>query len=415
MESYLVGGAVRDDLLGYPVVERDWVVVGSTPQEMLSEGFKQVGKDFPVFLHPETKEEYALARTERKQGHGYTGFQVHADRAVSLEEDLLRRDLTVNAMARDKKDNIVDPFGGRDDLRARILRHVSPAFTEDPLRVLRVARFAARYAHLGFTVASETLQLMSEIVDSGELVYLPAERVWVETERALGERDPQVYIEVLRACGALRVLLPEVERLFGVPQKAEYHPEIDTGIHQLLVLQQAAKLCRAGTGADSRVVFAALLHDLGKGVTPKHVLPSHRGHERAGIPLVAEVCDRLKVPNAHRALALTVCEHHLNSHRARELRGETLLKLLDNTGALRDPDRFDGFLLACEADARGRTGFEERPYPQGDYLRAAQRLALEVTARTVAAPGVEGKAIGDAMRRERISRLNQLRKTQPKV
>lgn len=418
MQTYLVGGAVRDELLGLPVHERDWVVVGATREAMLAANFTQVGRDFPVFLHPDTKEEYALARTERKRGHGYTGFEVHADPSVTLEEDLRRRDLTVNAMARAADGELVDPWGGQRDLEQRLLRHVSPAFVEDPLRVLRVARFAARYAHLGFTVAPETVALMREIVSSGELAHLPAERIWVEMDKALGEPSPQVFVEVLRACGALTALLPEVEALFGVPQTASHHPEIDTGTHQLMVLEQAARLTRSGAAGDtaatgdSRVVFAALVHDLGKGITPQHILPSHRGHERAGLPLVTAVCERLKVPNAHRQLALTVCEHHLNCHRVRELRPETLLRLLEATGALRDAARFEGFLLACEADARGRLGFEDLPYPQADYLRRARTLALSVTAADVASPGVAGKAIGDAMQRERVRRLADLRHPQ---
>jgi tRNA nucleotidyltransferase (CCA-adding enzyme) len=405
VKAYLVGGAVRDGLLGLPVRERDWVVVGATPQEMLDAGYAQVGRDFPVFLHPHTKEEYALARTERKSGRGYTGFVVHADPEVTLEEDLRRRDLTVNAIARDENGDLVDPYGGCRDLDNRILRHVSDAFVEDPLRVLRVARFAARFAHLGFTVAEETIALMRAIVSQGELAYLPAERIWVETERALGERAPQVFVRVLRDCGALAALLPEVDALFGVPQKPEYHPEIDTGRHQLLVLEQAARL-----SGDSQVVFAALMHDLGKGVTPEHILPGHSGHEAAGLPLVAAVCERLKVPNAHRQLALTVCEHHLNCHRVRELRGDTLLRLLEATGALRDAERLEHFILACEADARGREGFADRPYPQGDYLREARAIAASVSAKTVARPGLEGKAIGDAIRAERIRRLNAHRR-----
>ena len=405
MDTYLVGGAVRDELLGRPVSERDWVVVGATPQAMRDAGYRQVGRDFPVFLHPDTKEEYALARTERKAGHGYTGFEVHCAPQVSLEEDLLRRDLTVNAMARAADGRLVDPYGGQRDLEARLLRHVSPAFVEDPLRVLRVARFAARYAQLGFRVAAETTALMGEIVRSGELAHLAAERIWVETERALGEARPDVYIGVLRDCGALAALLPEVEALFGVPQKAEYHPEVDTGVHLLLVLRQAARLRR-----DSRLAFAALTHDLGKGITPAQILPSHRGHEAAGLPLVEALCTRLKVPNAHRQLALAVCEHHLLVHRARELRGETLLRLLEAAGALRDAERFELFLLACEADSRGRAGREERPYPQGDYLRDARARVLAVTAADFRDRGLRGKAIGEAIRAERVRRLAALRR-----
>jgi tRNA nucleotidyltransferase (CCA-adding enzyme) len=357
-----------------------------------------------VFLHPETRDEYALARTERKSAPGYTGFAVHCDPDVTLEDDLRRRDLTINAMAQDSSGEIIDPYGGRDDLQQRLLRHVSGAFVEDPLRVLRVARFAARYAHLGFTVAEETRALMSEIAAGGELAWLPAERVWVEMERALGERDPQVFVKVLRDCGALRALLPEVDALFGVPQRADYHPEIDTGEHVLLVLEQAARLAR-----DSRVSFAALVHDLGKGITPADILPSHRGHESAGLPLVEAVCERLRVPNAHRRLALAVCAGHLNAHRAPELRGRTLLKLLEVTSALRDSEAFEQFVLACEADSRGRLGHADKPYPQGDYLRQAREAVLGVTAADVRDEGVTGKAIGEAMRRLRISRLEALR------
>jgi tRNA nucleotidyltransferase (CCA-adding enzyme) len=414
MKTYLVGGAVRDGLLGYPVKEQDWVVVGATPQEMLDLGFSQVGRDFPVFLHPRTKDEHALARTERKKGHGYTGFEVHYDAGVSLEEDLARRDLTINAIARDESGRLIDPYGGAADIEARMLRHVSDAFVEDPLRVLRVARFAARYAHLGFSVAPETTALMSEIVAQGELDYLPAERIWVETERALRERDPQVFVEVLRSCGALAALLPEVEALFGVPQKALYHPEVDTGVHLLMVLKQAAQLSspantQAPEPGDSRVVFAALTHDLGKGITPEHVLPSHRGHESAGLPLVENVCARLKVPNAHRQLALIVCEYHLHMHRAMELRGDTLLRLLEATGALRQPERLELFLKACEADSRGRLGMDDRDYPQADYLRRAQQRAAAITAADVKEPGLEGKALGEALRKARIRQLNHLR------
>ena len=404
MKTYLVGGAVRDDLLGYPVTERDWVVVGANPDELLGQGFQQVGKDFPVFLHPQTKEEYALARTERKRGHGYTGFDVHFDPSVSLEDDLQRRDLTINAMARSEGGELVDPYGGQRDLEAKVLRHVSDAFVEDPLRVLRVSRFAARYHHLGFTVAPETLALMSAIVDEDELAYLPAERVWIEMDRALGERNPEVFFETLRACGALTALLPEVEALFGVPQVAEHHPEVDTGIHTLMVLQQAAKLSQ-----HTDVRFAALMHDLGKGTTPEAEWPRHIGHEKRGLKLVDAVCKRLKVPNRHRDLARKACEYHAHCHRSLELRGETILKLLNATDALRNPDRFEVFLLACEADARGRTGFEARDYPQADYLRGALAIARGVTAADVEAEGLSGRELGEAIRREQIARLEDNR------
>ncbi|MDP5053789.1 MAG: multifunctional CCA addition/repair protein, partial [Congregibacter sp.] len=350
-------------------------------------------------------------------------FETHCDPQVTLQDDLRRRDLTINAIARDDDGTLIDPYGGSRDLQARVLRHVSEAFTEDPLRVLRVARFAARYAHLGFSVAPETLALMTRIVNEGELAYLPPERIWVETERALRERDPQVFIEVLRQCGALKALLPEVDALFGIPQKASYHPEIDTGVHVLMVLKQAALLSRPARApgqaselteaGNSLVAFAALTHDLGKGITAEHVLPSHRGHEQAGLPLVEAVCARLKVPNAHRQLALTVCEYHLHVHRARELRGSTLLELLDATGALRHSERFANFLLACEADSRGRKGLEDRDYPQADYLRRAQEIAAAVTMADIDTAGLEGKAIGDALQKERVNRLTQLRNTWP--
>ncbi len=404
MDTYLVGGAVRDALLRYPVHERDWVVVSATPEEMKAAGYRQVGRDFPVFLHPDSGEEYALARTERKRGHGHTGFTVHCAPDVTLEEDLRRRDLTINAMARTPEGEIIDPYGGQRDLQDKILRHVSEAFVEDPLRVLRTARFAARYAHLGFRVAPETTELMRSIVAAGELEHLSQERVWRELERALGERDPDVFVQVLRDCDALRALLPEVEALFGVPQTPEYHPEIDTGLHTLMCLQQAVRLA-----ASTEVRFAVLLHDLGKAITPENELPRHIAHEQRGIKLVRKVCERLKAPNAYRSLALAVCEYHLHCHRALELRGKTLMKLLTATGALRQPESFEGFLLACEADARGRAGLEDRPYPQADYLRQCLRQVLEVTAAPFTEQGLAGKAIGDAMEKERIARLEGLR------
>lgn len=404
MKVYLVGGAVRDALLGYPTSEHDWVVVGASPQHMLDLGYQQVGKDFPVFLHPQTRDEYALARTERKWGHGYTGFAVHCDPSVTLEEDLQRRDLTINAMAQTDTGEVIDPYGGQRDLSAKVLRHVSEAFVEDPLRVLRTARFAARYAHLGFSVAPETLALMTEIVSQGELAHLPAERVWVELERALGERSPQVFVEVLRACNALAALLPEVDALFGVPQSPEHHPEIDTGVHTLMALQQAAMLSPA-----TDVRFAVLLHDLGKGMTPDADWPRHIAHEHRGLPLVKRACQRLKAPGAYRELALKVSEYHTHCHRALELRGKTLLKLFNATGALRSADRFDAFLLACEADARGRKGLEQREYPQAEYLRHALAVAKTVTAADFKEQGVHGKALGEAIKAEQVQRLDTLR------
>ena len=404
MDIYLVGGAVRDTLLNYPVVERDWVVVGAQPAELLRQGYLQVGKDFPVFLHPQTKDEYALARTERKQGHGYTGFAVDCDPSITLEEDLLRRDLTINAMAMDKDDNIIDPYGGQADLTQRVLRHVSDAYAEDPLRVLRTARFAARYAHLQFTVAPETMSLMSDIVCQGELAYLPAERVWVELEKALGERNPEVFIQILRDCGALEKLLPEVDALFGVPQPAKHHPEIDTGIHMLMALQQAAAL-----SADTDIHFALLLHDLGKGATAPTEWPRHIAHEQLGDKLVKQVCERLRAPRRYSELARTVCQYHTHCHRALELRGKTLLMLLTATDALRRPDRFEAFLLACEADARGRLGLEDRSYPQANYLRRALAVAQSVSAAQFQSLALTGKTLGDAIASERARVLEQLR------
>ena len=404
MDVYLVGGAVRDELLGLPVTERDWVVVGATPDDLLQQGYEQVGRDFPVFLHPDTRDEYALARTERKQGHGYTGFAVDYDASVTLEEDLQRRDLTVNAIARDSDGALIDPYGGRRDLDNKVLRHISPAFVEDPLRVLRTARFAARFAHLGFSVAPETIDLMGEIVAQDELAHLSTERIWVELDRALGERNPEVFIEVLRTCGALEKLLPELEALFGVPQVASYHPEIDTGVHVLMALQQAARM-----GADSQVRFAVLLHDLGKGLTPAEELPRHIRHEERGVALVKRVCDRLRAPVRYRELAVAVCKHHTLCHRALELRGKTLLKLLNTTDALRRPERFEAFLAACEADARGRLGLEDRDYPQADYLRGALATAATVRAADFADAQLSGRQLGQAINNERIARLEAQR------
>jgi len=360
MKIYLVGGAIRDRLLGLPVKEKDWVVVGATPADMAALDYKPVGKDFPVFLHPATKEEYALARTERKTGRGYHGFEFHSAPEVTLEEDLKRRDLSINALAEDADGQLIDPYGGVQDLQAKLLRHVSPAFVEDPVRVLRVARFAARFAPLGFTLAPETLALMRQMVDNGEVDALVPERVWQETLKALGCERPSVYFSVLRECGALAKVFPELERLFGVPQPAKWHPEIDTGVHVFMVLDQAARL-----SADLSVRFAALTHDLGKGTTPKDVLPHHYGHEERSVVLVEGLCERLKTPRDFRELAVLVAHYHGLAHRAQALRADTLLKLLENSDALRRPERFELFLLACEADHRGRTQKEgqERRMP----------------------------------------------------
>ena len=404
MKIYRVGGAVRDKLLNYFSDENDWLVVGATPEKMVELGYLPVGNDFPVFIKPDTGEEYALARTERKSGHGYGGFTFHAAADVSLEEDLVRRDLTINAMAEDDDGQLYDPYQGQADLDKKILRHVSEAFTEDPLRVLRVARFAARYHHLGFTIAPETMELMTAIASSGELDYLVAERVWKETERALGERSPDIYIEVLRQCGALDVLFPEVSRLFGVPQRADYHPEIDTGIHTLMALQQSVRLSRS-----SKIRFAVLVHDLGKGITPDHVLPSHRGHEARGVPLVNDVCDRFKVPNDVRQLALVVTEYHLMCHKAQELKPETIVNLLKGVGALKSRDHLEDFILCCEADARGRTGFEDRAYPSSDYLRAAVDGISNISVADLVEAGVDGAEIGRQLHLRRTARMSEIK------
>jgi tRNA nucleotidyltransferase (CCA-adding enzyme) len=398
MKVYEVGGAVRDALLGLPVKERDWVVVGASADELLAQGYRRVGKDFPVFLHPRTNDEYALARTERKVGRGYTGFTFDTAATVTLEQDLERRDLTINAIARAADGALIDPWGGRRDLEARVLRHVSPAFAEDPLRVLRVARFAARFAKIGFTVAPETQKLMAEIVASGEIEALTPERVWQETAKALGEDDPAAYIEVLRACGALVRVFPEVDALFGVPQSERWHPEIDTGVHVLLALKIAAQLTRAPT-----VRFAVLTHDLGKGTTPKALLPAHHGHEHRSEELLAALCERLPVPNRFRDLALHVARHHGTVHRAAELKPRTVLEVITAVDALRQPERFEEFLLACEADMRGRKGLENRPYVQGEIFRTALRAARSVDASRVRAErNVEGEALGRALQEARL-------------
>jgi tRNA nucleotidyltransferase (CCA-adding enzyme) len=400
MEIYLVGGAVRDKLLGLPVKDRDWVVVGATPESMTALGYKIVGADFPVFLHPETKEEYALARTERKSGQGYKGFTVYAGPDVTLEQDLARRDLTINAMAEDAAGRLIDLFDGATDLKRGILRHVAPAFAEDPLRVLRVARFAARF---GYPVAHETQQLMRTLVETGEMETLVAERVWSELERALAEKQPVRFFEALRECGALQRLLPELDALFGVPQPPEHHPEIDTGVHTLMVLAQATRL-----SPDARVRFAALLHDLGKGTTPASEWPKHIGHEERGIVLVRNICTRLRVPNDYRDLAVLVARYHTHCHRAAELRDATLLETLEALDAFRRPERLEAFVLACEADARGRTGHEDRPYPQADIFRRAYAAACAVDTAAIAA-GRSGPEIGAAIRAARTDAVHVAR------
>ncbi|MGK0673052.1 MAG: multifunctional CCA addition/repair protein [Halothiobacillaceae bacterium] len=407
MKVYLVGGAVRDALLGLPVQERDYVVVGATPADMLERGFRPVGKDFPVFLHPKTHEEYALARTERKSGRGYHGFVVYAAPEVTLKEDLARRDLTINAMAQAEDGELIDPFGGRKDLEARLLRHVSPAFVEDPVRLLRVARFAARFAPLGFRVADETLLLMRHMVDNGEIDALVPERVWQEIVKALATDHPARFFEVLRETGALARLLMELDALFGVPQPEQYHPEIDTGVHSLMVLQQAVRL-----GADGPTRLAALLHDLGKGTTPPDLWPHHYGHERRGARLVERIAERLRMPAPYRDLAIMTARWHTHAHKAFELRPSTLLRLLEGLDALRRPERFEAFLLACEADAKGRTGFEDHPYPQASLLRQALRVVKGVAVKPLVEQGLHGKALGRALAQERTRALREL-KTNP--
>ncbi|QGM22469.1 multifunctional CCA addition/repair protein [Spiribacter sp. 2438] len=402
--TYEVGGAVRDALLGLPVDERDWVVVGATPDDMVRQGFRPVGRDFPVFLHPETGEEYALARTERKVAPGYRGFEFHASPDITLEADLARRDLTINAMARDTDGRLVDPYGGQADLRARRLRHVSDAFGEDPVRILRLARFAARLAPLGFEVAEETRALCRTMVEAGEVDALVPERVWKETSRALIADAPGAFIRVLRDCGALAVLLPEVDQLFGVPQPARHHPEIDSGEHTLLALSQSVRL-----DGDLPVRFSVLVHDVGKGLTPAWMLPGHRGHEERGVPLVDALCERLRVPTECRDLARGVTRYHLQCHRVRELRPETLLRLLQGIDALRRPERLTAFIRACEADYRGRLGLEDRPYPQAAYLHEALERCLAVDARAFVDQGLRGPAIGEAMENARREALEALR------
>jgi len=410
MKVYEVGGAVRDALLGLPVKERDWVVVGASAEELIAQGFRRVGKDFPVFLHPQTGEEHALARTERKTAPGYTGFAFDTAATVTLEQDLARRDLTINAIARDRDGVIIDPWGGRADLEARVLRHVSPAFREDPLRVLRLARFAARFAALGFAVAAETEQLMREIVASGEMAALRSERVWQETAKALRTERPEIFFEVLRACGALPLVFPEVDALFGVPQSERWHPEIDTGVHTMLALRVAARLSQS-----EAVRFAALTHDLGKAATPKALLPRHHGHEQRSEEILEQLCARLPIPNRLRDLAVHVARHHGNVHRAADLKAQTVLRIIMEVDGLRQPDRFEEFLLACEADARGRKGLENELYPQAQRLRTALRAARSVDAGKLRAErSLEGEALGKALQEERLIAVkNALRDSPP--
>ena len=404
MDIYLVGGAVRDGLLGREVVDRDYVVVGSTPEAMIAVGYRPVGKDFPVFLHASSGEEYALARSERKTGRGYHAFSFDTDPSVTLEEDLQRRDLTINAMAQRKDGSLVDPYGGAADIDARILRHVSPAFAEDPVRILRIARFLARFAPLGFRIADETMQLMCGMVDAGEVDHLVPERVFAETRKALREPKPSAFLQALRGCGALRVLFPEVDALYGVPQRAEYHPEIDSGVHVEMVLDMAVQLAPG----DDLIGWCALTHDLGKALTPADELPKHINHEHTGLAPLRALCERLKVPLEHAKLSELVCRLHLQAHQALELRPATVLKLIEQLDAFRRPERVENFLLACEADKRGRLGHADTPYPQADYLRAAFAAARTITAQAFVERGLEGPAIAEAQRQARIKAIAAL-------
>lgn len=406
MLVFLVGGAVRDQLLQLQVKDRDYVVIGSTPEQLSKLGYQQVGKDFPVFLHPQTGDEYALARTERKKGLGYNGFECYAGQDVTLEEDLLRRDLTINAIASSQQAQIFDPYNGLQDLQDRVLRHVSPAFSEDPLRVLRVARFAARFHHLDFTIAPETFELMQSLSTSGELDHLTAERIWQETAKALQSDSPQVYFQVLHDCGALAVLFPEIEALFGVPGPKRWHPEIDTGIHTLMVVEQAAKL------SDSLAFrFACLVHDLGKALTPQELWPSHKGHGKAGLAVIKQLCLRLRVPNECRDLALLVSEHHTLIHGGLELKASTLVNLMDQCDAWRKAARFQQMLQCCVADSKGRTGFEDKPYPSADYIWQAFQAANNVDVQDIIKRGIKGAEIKSALREARINAVSLYKKT----
>lgn len=401
LTTYLVGGAVRDELLGLKVIDHDWVVVGSTPEQMVELGFLPVGKDFPVFIDKQTGEEYALARTERKTARGYQGFQFNASPDITLEQDLARRDITINAMARSSSGELIDPFGGRRDLEQGIIRHVSDAFVEDPVRVLRVARFAARFK---FNLAPETLDLMREMVGNGEVDALVAERVWQEMHKALLTDSPDLFISCLRDCGALARVLPELDSLFGVPQTKTYHPEVDTGVHTLMVMQQISSI-----SDDPVVRFAALTHDLGKAVTPAHVLPSHKGHERAGLPIIKALCERLRVPKKYQSLALAVGEYHLHMHKMAELKPVTVLKVLENTRALMDDERAQNIADCCLADARGRTGFEDRPYPQSELFVRYQQAAKSVDAAAIAKQYTKGSAIKAAVHKARVQAIAKVK------
>ena len=403
MNIYQVGGAVRDRLLGLTLKDRDYVVTGATPEQMAALGYLPIGKDFPVFLHPKTKQEYALARTERKTARGYAGFSFNTDPAITIEQDLSRRDLTINAIAEDQDGNLIDPFNGQQDIKDRILRHVSDAFVEDPVRVLRVARFAARFSHLGFTLAAETQSLITEIGKSGELDTLVPERVWTEMHKALAESDPQVFFTTLRDCQVLNLLFPEIDNLFGVPQTAKYHPEVDTGIHLMLCLKKAAEL-----DFDNEVRFAVLTHDLGKANTPQDILPSHHGHERRGIKLTQAFCKKWRVPKNSTDLAVMTCEYHTHIHRMYELKPPTILKLFSQTDIYRRPERFIKMTQACVADARGRTGFENDPYPQANYASRLAKQINDLDLSSVIKSGVQGSELGQAIHQYRLEHLKTL-------
>jgi tRNA nucleotidyltransferase (CCA-adding enzyme) len=401
MKAFLVGGAVRESLLNLPVKDKDWVVIGETPESMIKQGFLPVGKDFPVFLHPQTRDEYALARTERKTAPGYKGFTVHASPEITLEEDLIRRDLTINAMAMDEQGIIFDPYHGREDLDNRIFRHVSSAFSEDPVRILRIARFAARYSHLGFTIAEETLILMKQMVDKGETDHLVAERVWAELVKALSETTPSAFFYTLKECNALQSIFPEIDQLFGVPQPEKYHPEIDTGIHSLLSLEQACLL-----SPKPEVRLAALLHDLGKAVTDKSKWPSHHGHEQKGLPILEQFCLRLRIPKPFKTLSMQVMKYHTHCHRCFQLKASTLTDMLSSLGAFKaSSSTVKDFVLACEADSKGRTGLENTPYPQADLLISAAEAGCKIDTATVLNSDLKGARIGDAIRILRINAI----------
>jgi len=408
LDIYLVGGAVRDQLLNRAIKDNDYLVVGASVKQMLSLGFIQVGKDFPVFLHPKTKDEYALARTERKQGQGYTGFTCYAEPDVTIEQDLLRRDLTVNAIAKNSEGKIIDPYGGLQDIESKILRHVSDAFVEDPLRVLRVARFSARYYNDGFTIAPETLELMTKISKSGELSQLSAERIWQEMQQSLNEKHPEIFFQVLHQCQALNAIWPDLEALWDVPNPAQWHPEICSGVHSMMVLQQAVLLTENNENKTA-IRFAALCHDLGKGLTLSEHWPSHRGHEKAGLPLVEKISNQLKVPTYCKKLALKVCEHHLHCHKAFQLKPSTLLKIFNQLDVWRKPREFDDFIIACKSDFLGRLGFEKRPYPQEIYLKDAMLAAYKVNAKAFVEQGIKGVAIKEAMNKSRLTAIKNVK------